>query len=333
MKKLILGTVAAAMLAGSGLMASSVAMAETTLRVTLQLPMKHHLGQNILAFKKEVEAKSGGDLKIEIFPSAQLYKDKEVPQAVSSGAIEMGIASLTRFAGTAPAVDIFYVPFMFDSPSKVKAATAPGSAIRKGLDGAILKTGARILWWQAFGSAIILSKNPAIKSPADMAGKKVRVFGKTIGDTVLALKGAPTLMSGSKQFLAYQRGTVDAGMTGITAVKSRKLYEVMDNLTLTRHADIEFVVVINDKVWQGLSDKNKSIISAAAVRVEKELRDKMSSIEAAALEAVSDKINVIDLTKEERAEWKAATKPVVDAYIKRSGEVGAAMVKAAGALK
>ena len=61
--------------------------------------------------------------------------------------------------------------------------------------------------------------------------------------------------------------------------------------------------------------------------------DKMSSIEAAALEDVSDKINVIDLTREERAEWRAATKPVVDAYIKRSGEVGAAMVKAAGELK
>ena len=329
MKKFLLGTVAALALAATTLSA----VAETTLRVTLQLPLKHHLGQNILEFKKEVEAKSGGDLKIEIFPSAQLYKDKEVPQAVSSGAVEMGIASLTRFAGTVPAVDIFYVPFMFDSPSKVQAATAPGSAIRNGLDGAILKTGARILWWQAFGSAIVLSKNPGIKSPADMKGKKIRVFGKTIGDTVTALGGAPTLMSGSKQFLAYQRGTVDGGMTGITAVKSRKLYEVMDNLTLTRHADIEFVVVINDKVWQGLSDKNKAIISAASVRVEKELRDKMSSIEAAALKDVTGKINVIDLTDSERAEWKAATKPVVDAYIKRSGEVGAAMVKAAAELK
>ena len=329
MKKLLLGTVTALALAG----ASFAASAQTTLRVTLQLPMKHHLGMNMADFKKEVEAKSKGDLKIEIFPSAQLYKDKEVPQAVSSGAIEMGIASLTRFAGTVPAVDIFYVPFMFDSPSKVAEATAPGSKIRKGLDGAILKTGARILWWQAFGSAIALSKNPAIKLPSDMKGKKVRVFGKTIGDTVTVLGGAPTLMSGSKQFLAYQRGTVDAGMTGITAVKSRKLYEVMDNLTLTRHADIEFVVVINEKVWQGLSDANKAIITAAATRVEKELREKMSAIESAALEAVSDKINVIDLTKEERAEWKAATKPVVDAYIKRSGDVGAAMVKAASELK
>jgi len=328
-RKFLLGTVTALALVGASL---SVA-AETTLRVTLQLPLKHHLGQNMLDFKKEVEAKSEGDLKIEIFPSAQLYKDKEVPQAVSSGAVEMGIASLARFAGTAPAVDIFYVPFMFDSPSKVKAATAPGSAIRKGLDGAILKTGARILWWQAFGSAIVLSKDPAIKLPADMKGKKVRVFGKTLGDTVNALGGAPTLMSGSKQFLAYQRGTVDAGMTGITAVKSRKLYEVMDNLTLTRHADIEFVVVINDKVWEGLSDKNKAIISAAALRVEKELRDKMSAIEAEALEAVSSKMKVIDLTREERAEWKAATKPVVDAFIKRSADIGAAMVKAASELK
>jgi len=328
MNKAILGAVAALALAGSAFGAA----AETTLRVTLQLPIKHHLGQNMLAFKKEVEAKSGGDIKIEIYPSAQLYKDKEVPQAVASGAIEMGIASLTRFAGTAPAVDIFYVPFMFDSPAKVVKATSPGSAIRDGLDAAVLKTGTRILWWQAFGSAIVLSKNPAIKLPADVKGKKVRVFGKTLGDTIKALGGAPTLMSGSKQFLAYQRGTVDAGMTGITAVKSRKLYEVMDNMTLTYHADIEFVVVINEKVWQGLSEANRKIISVAARRVEKELRDKMGTIEMDALKSVSDKINVIDLTDAERAMWRKATKPVVDAYIKRAGAVGAKLVEAAGKL-
>ncbi len=328
MNKAIIGALAALALAGSAISAT----AQTTLRVTLQLPIKHHLGQNMLDFKKEVEAKSNGDLKIEIYPSAQLYKDKEVPQAVASGAIEMGIASLTRFAGTAPAVDIFYVPFMFDSPAKVVKATSPGSAIRAGLDAAVLKTGTRILWWQAFGSAILLSKNPGIKLPADMKGKKVRVFGKTLGDMVKALGGAPTLMSGSKQFLAYQRGTVDAGMTGITAVKSRKLYEVMDNMTLTYHADIEFVVVINEKVWQGLSDANRKIIMTAAKRVEKELRDKMGAIEQDALKSVSDKINVIDLTDAERGMWRKATKPVVDAYIKRAGAVGAKLVEEASKL-
>ncbi len=303
-----------------------------TLRITLQLPIKHHLGQNLVDFQKEVEKATNGEIKIEIYPSAQLYKDKEVPQAVASGAIEMGVASLTRFAGTVPAVDIFYVPFMFDSPEKVRKATAPDSPIRKALDAAILKTGTRVLWWQAFGSAIVLSKGAPIKLPEDMKGKKVRVFGKTIGDTVKAVGGVPVLMSGSKQFLAYQRGTVDAGMTGITAVEKRKLYQVMDTMTLTYHADIEFIVIINEKVWQGLTDSQRAIITKAARRVEKELRDKMGAIEAKSLEVVRGKMKVIDLTDAERQKWREATKSVVDAYKARAGALGAKLVAEAAKL-
>lgn len=298
------------------------ASAAKTLRISLQLPLKHHLGQNLLDFKQEVEKESNGSLKVEIYPSAQLYKDNEVPQAVASGAIEMGVASLTRFAGTIPAVDITYVPFMFDSPEKVVKGTAAGSPIRKALDEAILGTGTRVLWWQAYGSSIILSKKKAIRTPEDMKGMKVRVFGKTLGDTISTVGGVPTMMSGSEQFLAYQRGTVDAGMTGITAVKSRKLYEVMDYMTLTYDADIEFVVIINEKVWQGLSDDEKAIITKAGQRVEKELRDQMVAIEKECLDFVQDKIEVVDLTDEERAQWREATKPVVDRYVERAGELG-----------
>ena len=97
---------------------SSVSFAETKMRITLQLPLKAHLGQNLLVFKKELEARS--DITVEIYDSAQLYKDKEVPQAVGSGAIEAGVASITRFAGTNPEVDIFYLPFLFDSEAKIR---------------------------------------------------------------------------------------------------------------------------------------------------------------------------------------------------------------------
>ena len=71
---------------------SSVSFAETKMRITLQLPLKAHLGQNLLVFQKELESRS--DIKVEIYDSAQLYKDKEVPQAVGSGAIEAGVASI-----------------------------------------------------------------------------------------------------------------------------------------------------------------------------------------------------------------------------------------------
>ena len=70
--------------------------ADVTLRISLQLPLKSHLGQNLVLFEKEVEEKSAGSIDVEIYDSATLYKDKEVPAAVGAGSIEMGVASLTR---------------------------------------------------------------------------------------------------------------------------------------------------------------------------------------------------------------------------------------------
>jgi C4-dicarboxylate-binding protein DctP len=208
-----------------GMTAGSSIAADTTLRISLQLPLTSHLGQNLTLFKEEVEKNSNGDIAVEIYDSAQLYKDKEVPAAVGSGAIEMGVASLTRYVGDIPAVDIFYQPFLFDTEDKVRAAVAPGSPVRGPLDEAIKDTGSTVLWWQAYGGAIMLSQDGPIKTPEDMKGKKVRVFGKTLGDFVTAAGGAPTLISGSEQYLAYQRGTVDIGMTGVSGVKSRKLWK------------------------------------------------------------------------------------------------------------
>lgn len=322
----------AAMLAFAFILLPQTALAEKTLRITLQLPIKHHLGQNLLNFQEEVERESNGSLKIEIFPSAQLYKDKEVPQAVSSGAIEMGVASITRFAGTIPAVDIFYVPFMFPDADKVKKATAPGSPVRAPLDAAMLETGARPLWWQAFGGAVILSKKSPITTPDDMKGKKVRVFGKTLGEFVKVVGGAPTLMSGSKQFLAYQRGTVDAGMTGVTTIPSRKLFQVMDHVTLTNHADIEFIVLINEGVWQGLSDDERSVMTTAALRVESELRNKVGQLEADAIEFAKGKMTVTEISDAELTAWKKASASVVGTYIENAGALGKQLVEAANNL-
>ena len=66
--------------------------ADVTLRISLQLPLKSHLGQNLVLFEKEVEEKSAGSIDVEIYDSATLYKDKEVPAAVGAGSIEMGVA-------------------------------------------------------------------------------------------------------------------------------------------------------------------------------------------------------------------------------------------------
>ena len=106
----------------------------------------------------------------------------------------------------------------------------------------------------------VITNDLELRTPADLKGKKVRVFSKTLGALVEAAGGAPTSISGSEQFLAYQRGTVDVGITGVTAVEERKLYQVMNTLTATSNmVDVEFVVLINDKVWNDLTPEQQTI--------------------------------------------------------------------------
>lgn len=329
-----LGRLFVGVAAGLALSVTAALAEKTTLRISLQLPMKSHLGQNLQLFKEEVEKNSNGDITVEIYDSAQLYKDNEVPQAVGSGAIEMGVASLTRYVGDIPAVDVFYMPFLLNSEDLVRKAVAPGSAVRGPIDAAIEETGSKVLWWQAYGGVILLSNGGPIKTPDDVKGKKVRVFGKTLGTWIEAAGGAPTLISGSEQYIAYQRGTVDVGMTGVSGVKSRNLWEVMDTITVTNNADIEFIVVVNKDFWEGLPDEHKEIIQAAALKAENTVRDEMSSIEAAAFDAARENgMTVYEPTEEEIEAWKAAAQPVYDQYLEASGELGAKVLEAARGLQ
>lgn len=319
----------AAVAASFVLAAPLIAQAET-IRVTLQLPETHSLGQNWNAFKDIVEEKSGGELQVQLFPSAQLFKDKEVPSAVGTGAVEAGSAFLGRFTGAVPAVDVVNLPFFFKDEEHLRAAVATGSPMRNVLDAAVLEeTGAKVLWWQAFGRNVYLSNGSAVRTPADLENQKVRTYGKVLGWTVEALGGAPTLMSGSKQFLAYQQGAVDVGMTGASAVKSRKLHEVMDHMTLSYDSAIEFVAVINNDFFEGLSPENQQIILDAAATVEQQLRDAIYGEEDAIVEEMRGLMTVVDLTEAERAEWVAATSSVVQRFVDDAGETAAAVVAAA----
>lgn len=305
--------------------------AKTTLRITLQLPLKSHLGQNLVLFKQEVEKNSNGDIEVQIYDSAQLFKDKQVPQAVGSGSIEMGVSSLTRYIGDIPAVDIFYQPFLFNTDEMIRKATAKDSSVRGPIDQAILeKTGAKVLWWQAYGSAVMLSKGSPIANPADAKNKKARVFGKTLGEFMKACGAAPTMISGSEQYLAYQRGTVDFGMTGVSGVKSRRLWDVMDTITKTQHADIEFIVVINNKFWQSLRESEQKIISAAAAVADKSVRNRISVIEAEAYrEAKSNGMKIITPTQKDIAAWRECAKPVYEQFKAASGKLGEQVLQAA----
>ena len=311
------------------------AQAARTLRLTLQVATNHPVGANVLYFKQQLEKLSAGEIKVEVYDSAQLYKGSEVPQAVSSGSIDMGVVLIDEFAGTLPATGLFSVAFMFPTYEVLGKAAAFDSPIRHQIDEMIRTTGARVLWYQDYGPIQLLSKGGVVAVPADMKGKKVRVLGKPSGDFIQAVGGVPVKIGGSEQFVAYQRGTVDVGMTGTTAIKSRKLYEVMDGVTITNHAQTEFLVVINDKMWGSLSDKERGWITEAAHAAETKMRGetKAENVEAQEWIAAHTKMKVRILSPAEIALWQKAAAPAVDAYVKAAGPEGRKLVDSVHALE
>lgn len=183
-------------------------------------------------------------------------------------------------------------------------------------------------WWQAFGRNIYLNNGSAIVKPGDLKGKKVRTYGKMQGWTVEALGGAPTLMPGSTQFLAYQQRAVDVGMTGVSTIESRKLHEVMEYATLTYDSAIEFIAVMNADTFDKLGDEHKAIIDAAAREVEKKHRDAFYAKEIEIVEEIKSQINFVELTNDQRAAWSAALKDIEKRLVTETGATGEAALSA-----
>ncbi|WP_420392336.1 TRAP transporter substrate-binding protein DctP [Acuticoccus sp.] len=311
------------------------ALAERTLRLSLQVATNHPVGQNILYFKEEVEELSGGEIEVEVYDAAQLYKGSEIPQAVGSGAIDMGLVLIDEYAGTIPATGIFSVAFMFPGYEELAKAAAPGSPVRQKIDDLILDTGTRVLWWQDYGPIQLLSNDEPLRMPSDLEGKKVRALGKPSGEFVEAAGGIPVKIGGSEQFMAYQRGTVDVGMTGLTAVQSRNLFEVMDYATMTNHAQIEFLVVINEDLWQSMSDQEREWMTTAARNAEEKMRaeTRQQHEDAAEWLRSNTEMEVIDLTPQEIDAWKEAAAPAIEAFVASAGELGEELVNEVRALQ
>jgi C4-dicarboxylate-binding protein DctP len=232
-------------------------------------------------------------------------------------------------------VQVFGQPFLFNFDALMREAVSPDREMRGLLDKAVLEaTGARVLWWQAYGQSLFFSKGRDTKTPAAIRGQKIRVVGKDMEAFIKYCGGIPAQIVASKQNEALKDGTVDMAMTGITGVTAREMWKVTDTVTRTEHAPLQFVVVINEKVWQSLSEGHKAIIGTVARKAEQDLQQHMADIEAEAYAFARAKgMKIHELTPDEVAEWRACSAPVLDDYMSKTGELGQHLLAAYGKLR
>jgi C4-dicarboxylate-binding protein DctP len=326
--------VVVALLASFLLFAASPASAQQPIRirVTNQLPPSSAMSKGLELWKDRVEKATGGKVKVELYPSSQLYKDNEVVPAVQKKSIEAGLVVAGQFSAYDPLFALFDLPGLFQSYPQ--AIGALDGDLGRELSERMKRLGVHPLYWAQQGFAEIATTKKAVNTPADLKGLKLRVHSKELGRMAQLLGAAPTTIAASEVSTALSQGTVDGITTSISSYDARKWYEGAPFMTNSKFGLIAMVVIINDESYAALPQDVKNAIAdaskaAAASSTEAVVREETEIL--ARLAKAGVKVSQFD--GKARAEMEAKTKPMYDEFYKSTGDAGRRLVKAVREVK
>ena len=152
----------------------------------------------------------------------------------------------------------------------------------------------RVLYAYYFGTRQ-LSANKLVKTPADLAGQKIRAIPFPIYmSTVQGLGAVPVPVDWSEVPTALATGQVAGQENPVNVVLSSKLYEKQSHMMLTSHIMNAQLIVINDRAWNALTAAQREQIARAADEVRKKATDMVKSQEDDELNQLKTlKMNVI----------------------------------------
>ncbi len=319
MKKILIGSLLF-VLTLVGLGRGIPGAAEITLRYAGNLPIGHHVtrGQELLA--KLVEEKTGGKVKIQVYPAGQLFADKDMMKAVPAGAVEMAEVTLSQWTGMVPNLLLLDLPLFFNDRRQVWRSVdgKAGEVLIKDLE----KVGVKLLYWMDYGMADFICKQP-LRTLEDFKGKRIRGYGELITESIRGLGGAPTFLGAGEVYMALQRGTIDGAASGTTSFYERKLYEVTKHLTHADYAFVMFGVLMNLKKWNELPPDVQKTLVACSAEAQEWGRKECEKMDKESLEVLKQKgMEVYVIPDKEKERWKKASQPAVERFQKRAGETG-----------
>jgi TRAP-type C4-dicarboxylate transport system substrate-binding protein len=111
---------------------------------------------------------------------------------------------------------------------------------------------------------VLIFKDKVVRSPADMAGLRIRVSGAVPGAVIEALGATPVQMPANEMYNALQTGLIDGIMTGASAILDFKINEVANTYTEGASlGNILFFLVMNKARYDGLTAEERAQLDAA----------------------------------------------------------------------
>lgn len=308
----------------------SLSQAQTyTMRVGHSMVPQGPRDQAAKLFKSMVEKRTGGKLKVEVYPASQLGDNRQMIEGVQLGTIEAAIQPTAFMGGFSPILTIFDLPFLF--PTQDITMKVAYSDAGKGLMDNLEKIGIKAAgFWAEGGFKQFTNNKRPIKAPDDYKGLKVRTMPTPIIMEIFKAYGAtPVPISFDELYNSLQLGTVDGQDNRIGLIYEMKLYEVQKYLTISDYATIVELFAVSKKWYDKLpADLQKAIVDtvqeiAPTRRGWGEKQDE----ESLGLIQKTGKTQIYKLTPAERELFRQRSLPVHQKFVEMTGKDGGALLE------
>lgn len=287
---------------------------ERTIKFSFLNEKDHPQGQGAQKFAELVAAKSGGKIKVRLFPGGTLGGDLQTVSALQGGTVEMTVLNAGLLSGQVKDFGALDLPFLFDN-AKEADAVVDGPFGKKLFDKLQEKGLIGLGYWDLGFRNLTNNKRPVAKLE-DIQGLKVRVVQSPVYIDLFNTLGANAVpMPFPEVYTALEQKAIDGQENPVTTILSSKFNEVQKYLTLTRHIYNPQALIFSKKIWDQLSPAERKLISEAAQEAQSYQRKLSRDKEALALEQLKKSgMQVNELPASELAKIRAKVKPVVDKY-------------------
>lgn len=264
-----------------------------------------------LEFKRLVEERTRGKVKVQVYSNSSLYKDREELEALQLGAVQMLAPSLAKFGQLGMRdFEVFDLPYIFPNRQVLKAVTQ-GEIGRELLtqleDRGILG----LAYWD--NGFKVMSANTPIRLPEDLKGKRMRIQPSRVLEAQMEALGAtPIPLAFSDVYTALESGLVDGTENPPSNLYSKKMHAVQKHVAVTNHGYLGYAVIVNRKFWNSLPADIRTTLERSIADATRKNDEEAEKLNSQALNKVRESKNttVLNLNIAEMEAWRKALEPV-----------------------
>ncbi len=275
-----------------------------------------------IVLKNEIEKRSGGRIKVTLYPNGQLGGTESTVKQVRDNILQGSDASLGHLAPLYPASQILEIPYLFPN-REVAWAVFDGEFGQKFIEDMAKKSKLRPLYWGENGGFRHFSNNSHIvRRPEDMKGLKIRVQTAPLYIKLVESLGASaTAIPWAEVYTSLQTGVVDGQENAITTFLTPHFEEVQKYMTLDGHVYSLQTIVINEDWFQSLPQDLQNVIKQSALIARTVTRGLTVSGELKGFETLEKaNVNVYMPTNEEKEQFRQTTQETIVNWLKENND-------------